>query len=97
MIASTILTLTLLFGKPDALVQIFSPTQVVSISNISSNQCVQVDPFLIQCWGEYASGMQVKVTWKCNDPAAIVVLRVDDFVRLYEMPKCLQKLYIPFL
>lgn len=100
MIVTTILTLTLLMGQPDALVQVFSSTQAVTITKISENGCAQVDPFWIQCWGADANGTRLKIAWKCNDPLAVITMRVDNWSYLYEMRelrRCLSGQYLPVI
>jgi hypothetical protein len=97
MIVTTVLTLTLLIAQPDALVQVFSPTQAVTITKTSNHPCVQVDAFWIQCWGADANEMQLTVSWQCNDPLAVIVLRMDDYARLYEMRRCRWQQYLPFI
>lgn len=97
MIVTAVLTLTLLTAQPDTLVQVFSPTQGVTLTKASEHQCAEVNAFLIQCWGADANKMQLTMTWRCNDPLAVVVLRADDFVRLYEMERCRWQQHLPFI
>lgn len=97
MVVTAVLTLTLLAGQPDALVQVFSPTQAVTITKTSLHACAQVDAFLIQCWAADANGMQFTASWRCNDPMAVIVLRVDDHARLYEMKRCRWQQHLPFI
>jgi len=97
MIVTAVLTLTLLTAQPDALVQVFSPTQGVTITKTSNHQCAQIDAFLIQCWAANANELQLTAAWRCNDPLAVITLRVDDFVRLYEMKRCRWQQHLPFV
>ena len=97
MIVTAVLTLTLLTAQPDALVQVFSPTHGVTITKTSEHPCAQIDAFLIQCWAADANKMQLMASWRCNDPLAVIVLRVDNFVRLYEMERCRWQQHLPFV
>jgi hypothetical protein len=96
MIVTAVLTLTLLAAQPDALVQVFSPTQGVTITAPARDGCSQVDAWWVQCWGESAKGQMFMVRYRCGDPFAVLVVRVDQHASLFEM-RCLFRLFSPFV
>lgn len=97
MIVTAVLTLTLLTAQPDALVQVFSPTQGVTITAPAKDGCNQVDAWWVQCWAQAADGMQIAATWRCNDPQAVIVLRVDEWARVLEMKRCRWQTFAPVI
>lgn len=97
MIVTAVLTLTLSMHQPDDLVQVFSPTQHVTITMPARNGCVQSDAWLVQCWAEASQQLPLQLSYTCNDPLAVVVIKTDLFVRLFEMTCRRWRNYLPLV
>jgi hypothetical protein len=96
MIVTAILTLTLLIGAPDDLVQVFAPTQGVSITIAPRDGCVQVDAFWIQCWASAADDMPVQLRYTCPTKNAVLVIKQEADAYLLELA-CRWKVFAPLV
>lgn len=96
MIVTAVLTLTLFFSDPSELVQVFAPTQGVSITIAPRDGCVQVDAFWIQCWASAADDMPVQLRYTCPTQNAVLVIKQEADALLLELA-CKWKLYAPVI